>query len=542
MSSLSRPVQWLLDLVRGTGSFGEKRLSQEQAVTYAPIWYSVNKISNHIGQLPIHFYRRVMMPEGDAMGSEKATDDGRYMLLKARPNQYQTAFTFKSQLMSHVLLWGNGRAYINRSGRNIRELIPVLPDRTITVMIDGEKFHLTKPHAWDRLNLFENPTEEMRDVIMLPDSDVIHIPGFGFDGIEGMSLLTVAARSWNAGISGDKQINTQMSKGFAGKFMLEAPAGAFRNETDAKGFLEAFNRYHNGPDNADKVGLLREGIKMNTLSMSNQDAQFLENRKYQRQEAALWFLLESILGDDSSVSYNSLEQKNLGYLSNCLMTWVVKWEQELDAKLLSSRERNNDTNYFKFQTAALLRSDYKTTIDSLAIAIQNRIMNPNEARAVLEMNPYEGGEYYMNPATSSGADQMQQDAPESDEVDDPEDTVESDSVDSPNDLDRKVVQSHLEHLLGVEKNRLVEAAKSPNKFLAFMDKFYPKFEATLNRGVQKYCDNSDIASAWCKDSRARLLTLCDTATEEDFDPRLKEEIAAWDSRLNKLVTEVCEYV
>jgi HK97 family phage portal protein len=542
MSTLSRPFQWLVDLFTGNGSDGEKRLSQEQAISYAPIWYSVNKISNHIGQLPIHFYRRIEMPEGDVMGSEKAVDDSRYQLLKSRPNTYQTAFTFKAQLMSHVLLWGNGRAYINRSGRNIRELIPLLPDRTITVMIDGEKFHLTKPQGWDRLKLFENSSEEMRDVIILADTDVVHIPGFGFDGIEGLSLLAVAARSWNAGISGDKQINTQMTKGFSGKFMLEAPAGAFRNENDAKTFMESFNRYHSGPENADKVGLLREGIKMNSLSMSNQDAQFLENRKYQRQDAALWFLLESILGDDSSVSYNSLEQKNLGYLSNCLMTWVVKWEQELDAKLLTSRERNNDTNYFKFNTAALLRSDYKTTIDSLAIAIQNRILNPNEARAVLEMNPYEGGEYYMNPATSSGADQMGNAAEDADDENDLEDSAESDLVDSPNDKNSKAIKSHLSHLLTVEKNRLIDASKSPNKFLAFMDKFYPKFEETLNRGIAQYCDNSKIAMHWCKDSRRLLMTICDNVTAEDFEAKLKEEIAAWDTRLNKLVKEVSKNV
>jgi hypothetical protein len=224
------------------------------------------------------------------------------------------------------------------------------------------------------------------------------------------------------------------------------------------------------------------------------------------------------------------------------MTWVVKWEQELDAKLLTSRERNNDTNYFKFNTAALLRSDYKTTIDSLAIAIQNRILNPNEARAVLEMNPYEGGEYYMNPATSSGADQMGNAAEDAEDENDLEDSAESDLVDSPNDKNSKAIKSHLSHLLTVEKNRLIDASKSPNKFLAFMDKFYPKFEETLNRGIAQYCDNSKIAMHWCKDSRRLLMTICDNVTAEDFEAKLKEEIAAWDTRLNKLVKEVSKNV
>jgi len=250
MATLARPVQWLIDFFTGGANEGDRRVTPDSALSYAPIWYAVNKICNNIGQLPLNFYRRT------EDGKERASDDDRHMLLHLKPNSFQTACIFKSQVMSHALLWGNGRAYINRSGRRIAELIPILPDRTITVMIEGEKYHLTKPSAHDRLTLFEELSTEagMRDVVILRDSEVVHIPGFGYDGIEGLSLLQIAARSWNAGISGDKRYNTQASKGFAAKFMIEAPSGMFRDEQDAKNFLQMFNEYHAGPDNADKVG------------------------------------------------------------------------------------------------------------------------------------------------------------------------------------------------------------------------------------------------------------------------------------------------
>lgn len=185
MATLARPVKWLIDFFTGGLNEGERRVTADSALSYAPIWYAVNKICNNIGQLPLNFYRRT------EDGKERATDDDRHMLLHVKPNAYQTACIFKSQVMSHALLWGNGRAYINRSGRRIVELIPILPDRTITVLIEGEKYHLTKPAAHDRLSMFEEMSDEagLRDVVILKDSEVVHIPGFGYDGIEGLSLL-----------------------------------------------------------------------------------------------------------------------------------------------------------------------------------------------------------------------------------------------------------------------------------------------------------------------------------------------------------------
>jgi HK97 family phage portal protein len=428
MATLARPVQWLIDFFTGGANEGDRRVTPDSALSYAPIWYAVNKICNNIGQLPLNFYRRT------DDGKERANDDDRHMLLHLKPNAFQTACIFKSQVMSHALLWGNGRAYINRSGRRIAELIPILPDRTITVLIEGEKYHLTKPDAHDRLNLFETLSNEtgMRDVIILRDSEVMHIPGFGYDGIEGLSLLQIAARSWNAGISGDKRYNTQASKGFAAKFMIEAPSGMFRNEQDAKQFLHMFNEYHAGPENSDKVGLLREGMKLQTMAMSNQDAQFLENRRYQRQEAALWFMLETILGDGSSETYRSFEHKNMAYLTNCLMTWIVKWEQELNCKLLSSREIRNDSHFFKFNTGAFLRADFATTMQSLRSGVEALILSPNEARDILDFNRREGGDDFINPNTMSPEQAtVEVEEPEEEEPEEEEDDQDAPDIAGP---------------------------------------------------------------------------------------------------------------
>lgn len=658
MSTLARPVQWLIDFFSGNAQDSEKRVSADSALSYAPIWYAVNRIANNIGQLPLNFYRRT------DIGKEKASDDDRHMLVHLRPNSIQTACIFKSQLMSHALLWGNGRAYINRSGRRIAELLPLLPDRTITVLIEGEKYHLTKPNGHDRLKLFEEVSTEqgLRDIIILPDEDVLHIPGFGYDGIEGLSLLSIAARSWNSGIAGDKRYANQATKGFAAKFMVEAPAGMFRNEDDARKFLELFNEYHRGPENADKVGMLREGMKLQTMSMSNQDAQFLENRRYQRQEAALWFMLETILGDGSSEAYKSFEQKNMAYLTNCLMTWIVKWEQELNCKLLSSRELKNDSHFFKFNTAAFLRADFATTMNSLRSAVEALILSPNEARDVIDYNAREGGDVFMNPNTSSPGtmeDDNSPDEEEGSEADVEEDQTEEDessdellaqykSLDftppdgvrkeaakglewrrklkrggtavgiarardlsngskiSPStarrmksffarhEVDKKAkgfrpgepgypsngriawalwggdagqswaqklvkqmdsndakskssteissaqrlaIFSHLDHLIGVEKKRLLGFADNHKTFLAKTEAFYAKFNVTLASAIAKFAPNNTSSQKWIDDSMSIVLQVS-SCQPEHLKARLEEELVTWKQRIENLTDEV----
>ncbi len=235
-------------------------------------------------------------------------------------------------------------------------------------------------------------------MLIIPDADVLHIKGISFDGIDGKGSIPTHKRTLRIAIDSERSLENQLSKGFAGSILLEAPAGAFADEQDAKRFVEAFKAHHNGSEKAGQIGLLREGIKANVISMSSVDMQMIEQRAFSRQDIALLFGLESILGDNASVSYNSLEQKKLAYLLDTLMRWLVKWEQELDYKLLSDAEKQADSHYFKFTDRALLRADSQTQSQILSTYITARVISPNEARAMLDLNPYEGGDEYANPS------------------------------------------------------------------------------------------------------------------------------------------------
>lgn len=469
MATFRNPTQWLYDLFGG-GKNGKITASAKTINHTAPFWYGINKISGNVGTLPINVMRNLNP------GSEKDKSHIAWRLLRLRPNAYQTPFVFKQTETARAITWGNSRSYIHRAGRN-SELIPLRPDATLTGLIEGEKYHCTKPDADDRICSVSQLIDEMRadpnGTVIIPDNDVLHIQGFG-DGIVGMSLFEVARTSLEISLGSDQRTNKQMKKGFAGKVMLEAPADSplFRDQKQAEEFLEDFKKKHGADGAADEVGMLRGGINANILQMSNRDAEFIEQRKFQRQEAALWLMLESILGDDTSVSYNSEEQKQLAYLKNCLSNWLVRWEEECSFKLLTDREFYTGSHYCKFNVGSLLRTDTKTTVETLSQGIQSRIWNPNEARAKLDENPYEGGEIYENPNITPG---------------------EPGGNDDDNEANATAIQDRLQHLLTIEESR-VNTFLNRGDTTEQIEAWYSKWSDTLGNAIENLGGNRTIAT------------------------------------------------
>lgn len=532
LSSFRNPMRWLLDLFNGTDG---ARLTASDTLTLPAIWNGVSRISGHVSQLPMSVFKSEYDEAGDKVGGTKDRLHNAYQLLMRRPNAYQTPIVFREQLCVHSLLDGNGRAAIVRRGNRITELIPMLPSCTGTGMIDGEKFHITQPHVDDRIRLFFEPiTGGKRDgTIVIDDADVLHIPGLSSDGIAGIALKDVGRRNIGMAIGMEKRLSTQMEKGFSGSLMLEAPVNMFRKQEDAEEFLEFFEKRHNSPDKAGKVGMLREGMKANLLAMNNKDAEMIEQRKFARQDAALWLGLEQILGDDSSVSYNSLEQKLLAYLMNCLNRWLKRWEEECEYKLLPDRQFKMESHYIRFNTGALLKSDYKTTVESLAQAITATIISPNEARAKLDLNPRDGGDAFLNPAITPGQSQTdQQPANDDSSTADP-------AADNPNKAALRAVQARLSHMIGVEAGKVLTASKQASakrmNFVEWVDTFYEKkWLAKFADCLEELGMDRGLASLHCAESKRRILEVCDESNHDTLADNVSACVAGWKSRANTI--------
>lgn len=527
MSTLSSPAQWLVDWVRGPESTSGVPVTIDSALGYAPVWYAVSKISGHVSQLPLNLMRYL------ENGTEHAETHSTYWLMRTRPNPYQTAAVFKETLMLHALLTGNGRAAIIRRNGFPEELIPLPPHATWTCMSEGEKWHVValdpdeRSYSHFERQLRDSSSLDGKMIYRIKDEDVLHIPGLSYNGYSGLSLIQVARETFGLGLAAQRAGAKSFSNGGRPGIIIEAPPSMFRDDKDAKEFIDNFNSYHQGIDNAGRAALLREGMTMKELAISASDAQWVEQRRFERQEVALLFLLEQILGDDSSVSYNSMEQKNLVYLSNCLMRWLVKWEQECDEKLLNDRSRRN--HFFKFNVAALLRADYKSTIESMSLAINARIINPNEAREKLDMNPYEGGDEYANPSITPG--------PSSGE------SQEDSSNSQPEDSNRQAIVARLRHLIGVSANNANKAANEPEKFRQWVNRHLDengKWTRTFSNAVAEFGGSRKVAIEFCEECRQELLDVIGAVPSAGLEDSVASVVSGWADRASGLSVTIFE--
>jgi len=292
---------------------------------------------------------------------------------------------------------------------------------------------------------------------------VLHCKGFGYNGYAGLSVARVLKDTLGIDLQAQKYANNGMRKGFAGEVMLEAPAGMFRNEDDAKAFLDGFRKRHERGQDGETVGLLREGIKANVMNMSPADSQFLEQRSFSRQDIGMIFGMQSLPFDDTATSYNSLEQKQLAYLASCLDRWLTRWEFQCDMKLRSEPEKRVDSVHFKFDRATWLRTDAQTKQEVLSGLISSTIINRNEARLAWGLNPVEGGDEFLNPfTTTEGGVEVE----EVDEVDE-----------TPGD-EETMIEDRLKYLTTLEAQRIIEMT-SRKDFLDQLDGFYTKWAITL---------------------------------------------------------------
>jgi len=504
---------------------GHARITPRRAIEYAPVWYAVNKVAGHFSQLPINCHKRL------DRGSKIDRKHPGHALVHTRPNPWQTAPEWKMQGAYQLLLTGNWRCAIVREAGRPVQLIP-FNGPSGSVWVDGIRWHGTtvgkdEPLA-DALGVKADCAS-----IWLPDDAVFFVHGLSLNGLDGIDPVAVMSNSLDAGLSAEDQVRMLAKKGFSGSLMLEAPAGMFRNEEEAKKFLAMFREAHDGAENAGKTAMLREGIKANMVTMSGRDSQWIEQRLFQRQEAAMWFCLEEIIGDDSSVSYNSLAEKHLAYLTNCLNRWLCHIEASLGRSLLTEKQIESQSHYFKFNTQALMRMDPLKQAEYLTKLIAATVISPNEAREKLDMNPYEGGDEYNNPAitvTETG---------ENDENGD-ESTEETNEKEPENGAEaarRAAVVGWVRHMIEVEQKRVQEASKTKN-FVASIDRFYKNWVDTLAKVCEEIGGTAEHAAIHCQASQDTLLTLLQTTDKDSLADAVGEATAAWGERAEELATNI----
>ena len=365
------------------GSSSGKIVNERSAMQMTAVYACVRILSEAIAGLPLHLYRY-----NDDGGKEKAVDHPLYLLLHDEPNPEMSSFVFRETLMTHLLLYGNAYAQIIRNGKGeIIGLYPLMANKMSVNRDPNGQLYYQYQRSSD-----EAHTTKGDSVVLMP-SDVLHIPGLGFDGLVGYSPIAMAKNAIGLAIATEE---------YGSKFFANgaAPAGVLEHPNvikDVSKLRESWNSTFGGTSNAGKIAILEEGMHFSPISMSPQDSQLIETRKYQLDEIARIFRIPPhMVGDLDKSSFNNIEQQGLEFVKYTLDPWVVRWESALSRALLNRQEKR--CYEIRFNVDGLLRGDYKSRMEGYAVGINNGFMCPNDARRLENMDliPEEkGGDNFL---------------------------------------------------------------------------------------------------------------------------------------------------
>ena len=361
-----------------------KSVSQTSALSVTAVYSCVRILSEAIAGLPLHTYK--CRSNG---GKEKAIDHPLYFILHDEPNPEMTSFVFRETMMSHLLLWGNAYAQILRNGKgDVIALYPLAPNRMTVDRASNGRIYYTYSTSDD-----DNPKLKSKGQVYLKAEDVLHIPGLGFDGLVGYSPIAMARNAIGMAMACEEYGAKFFANGASPSGVLEHPS-TIKNPDKLR---ESWNSLFKGSSNSHQIAVLEEGLKYQPISISPNEAQFLETRKFQINEIARIFRIPPhMIGDLEKSSFSNIEQQSLEFVKYTLDPWVTRWEQSICRRLFKDSEK---AKYFvKFNVDGLLRGDYQSRMNGYATGRQNGWLSANDIRELENMNqiPDElGGNLYL---------------------------------------------------------------------------------------------------------------------------------------------------
>ena len=347
------------------------------------VYSCVRILSEAVAGLPLHLYQYI-----ENGSKEKAIKHPLYFLLHDEPNPEMTSFVFRETLMTHLLLWGNAYAQIIRNGKGeVVALYPLMPNRMTVNRDDTGQLYYEYQTSSDDAKTTKGGT------VRLKPTDVLHIPGLGFDGLVGYSPIAMAKNAIGLAIATEEYGAKFFSNGATPGGLLEYP-GTVKNPDAIR---ESWNKGFGGSSNSNKVAILEEGMKYTPISISPNEAQFLETRKFQINEIARIFRVPPhMVGDLEKSSFSNIEQQSLEFVKYTLEPWLIRWEQSMARALISQKDKA--AYFIKFNVDGILRGDYQSRMSGYATARQNGWMSANDIRELenLDRIPAEdGGDLYL---------------------------------------------------------------------------------------------------------------------------------------------------
>jgi HK97 family phage portal protein len=340
------------------------------------LWACLKVLSESMASFPLILYDGT--PEGETR--KRAVDHPYYDLLHSMPNPQQDSFCFVEQLQGHLGLYGNAYASIIRKGSGyITELWPMNPDSTQPFRKNGELLYR-----------YQNDGRE----VILSESEIFHIHGFGFDGIRGYCPLELQSETYGLAIA---------AKHYAADFFANngTPDIAFSHSqhlTDQalKRLQESWRQNHSRWGQKHKPIILEEGMEVKQLNLDPDKVQLISVQKFLVIEICrVYRIPPHMVQDLERATFSNIEHQSIEFVQHTMRPWAMRWESAISRQLLSKQDRKR--YYAEFYMDALLRGDAQTRATVYSSRIGSGQMSPNEARRREQENDRDGGDTYYVP-------------------------------------------------------------------------------------------------------------------------------------------------
>lgn len=347
---------------------GRTAVTETTAMGLSAYWAGVRRISESIALLPID----VLEKKG---ALRKQIDHPTEYLLNKEANYKSTAFDFIQILVTSAINHGNGIAIIERDSYANPIALTNVPCSMITPKIyDDELFWVLKVDG--------------NKSILFKDEDIINLRGFGTNEILGLSAIKAHAQNLGLSLAAQDYGVDFYNKGTRIDGYIEYQ-GKLDIETK-KRIKEAWNENY-GANGLGGTAILDNGSKYTRLGMPPEDAQFIETRKFQKNEiATILGVPPHIINDLEHATFSNIEHQGIEFVTYGLGSWIEKLEQEYARKLLREKEKKN--TYFKHNVNRLLRTDVKAKAEHYRLMSDIGVYSINDIRALEDLNPVENGD------------------------------------------------------------------------------------------------------------------------------------------------------
>jgi HK97 family phage portal protein len=371
-TALTGPTSGFMEFGGGRQTRAGEPVSPTRALTLSAYFACIRVISEDVAKLPLDVYRRKK-----SAGKEHLPDHQLAKVLE-RPNPEMTGYTLRETVTQWAAGWGNGYAEIVRDGAGeLVELWPIHPSRVRLFRQDGRLVYRVVSDPEQASVLPRGPAIDFRP------EEIFHLRGMG-TGILGYSIAQYGAETIGLALATEAFGAAFFGQGATSSGILTHP-GAL-SEVARKNLRESWQATYGGSKNAQKVAIIEEGMTYAPISIPQDQAQFLETRKFQVEEICRWArVAPHKIQQLDHATFSNIEHQGREHVTDTLLPWLIRWVTEIrrqlitdptlvvihDADILMMGDTNARTNY------------YRTMVNIGA-------MSPDEVREMEGLNPTGG--------------------------------------------------------------------------------------------------------------------------------------------------------